>query len=402
MAIVRVKGKRFLEGIKASDFGKEVLERTEGVIAVSTDEELLEAAVKLFKKEEVPYKIDGYMDYQYKGIRIEDANSLSIIKSASEIFSVFLRSSVLIVGEKANELKIFHETLTSFLKEKGEIEAKEEARKKKRAKKLGKKKALKEEIKDLNKSLKSLKKEKASTKEINSLTEKLIKKERKLGDIERDLKELSEKEDTLKLSQLGTSLSGASLEITTGSYLAEYIRCYKLYKIEGVDAVFAEKLDRNIPMFGTWAGIEEFKRNSWGKMSKEELLNRLEMDTHTNKYEPTLSLSTIGLVAENISLDINIFDDVINEGDRKEAPKIKPLAPIKPMHAASMLAGGGNFSKEIILDDEPYLVKAASVKKRQTREVINHKGELVEETIESYEPVLGTYAMYERRLTLLE
>jgi len=81
--------------------------------------------------------------------------------------------------------------------------------------------------------------------------------------------------------------------------------------------------------------------------------------------------------------------------------RLPPLAPIKPMHAASMLAGGiGEFSKEIDLGGEQNLIKAAIVKEFSTRKILMGSKE-IEETVEFYEQKMGVYNLDRRELRVL-
>ena len=78
-----------------------------------------------------------------------------------------------------------------------------------------------------------------------------------------------------------------------------------------------------------------------------------------------------------------------------------PLAPIKPMHAASMLAGGiGEYSKELDLDGHKVLIKAAIVKEYKSRNMIVN-GKDVTETVEFFEQKMGVYNLDRRELRIL-
>ena len=97
------------------------------------------------------------------------------------------------------------------------------------------------------------------------------------------------------------------------------------------------------------------------------------------------------------------FDELFfsEEAHDIEEEVLPPLAPVKPMHAASMLAGGmGSLCKEIQLEGQPHLLKSAIIKQTQTRTVIEGNKEKVE-TVEFFEPKMGVYNKARRELRIL-
>ena len=140
------------------------------------------------------------------------------------------------------------------------------------------------------------------------------------------------------------------------------------------------------------------------KISKGEFLTEIQkkdIDTPSiyNIKQSFIDSDSISLVAkyDNIMPEL-LFSE---EEDGVDEVKLPPLAPIKPMHAASMLAGGmGEYSKEIELRGEKHLIKAAIVKTYNTRTVIMG-GKEIDETVEFYEQKMGDYNLDRRELRIL-
>ena len=141
-----------------------------------------------------------------------------------------------------------------------------------------------------------------------------------------------------------------------------------------------------------------------GKMSKGEFYEEIaKLDVDTPKVadikQSLIEADAIALVAQFDETMSSLYFSEESEGVKEV--KLPPLAPIKPMHAASMLAGGiGEYSKEIDLNGEKHLIKAAIVKTFSTRKILMGTRE-IEETVEFYEQKMGVYNLDRRELRIL-
>jgi len=175
---------------------------------------------------------------------------------------------------------------------------------------------------------------------------------------------------------------------------------FEFYKVKDTPFGFLKKRPELLT-FNTKNAFEvaEIKEISRGEFFT--LIQRMDVDTpKINEMKQNLYDSdTVSIVAETDSS----FEELLfsEEADGVNEVKLPPLAPIKPMHAASMLAGGiGEYSKELELNGEKVLIKAAIVKEFKTRKILMGNKE-VEETVEFYEQKMGVYNIDRRELRIL-
>lgn len=142
-----------------------------------------------------------------------------------------------------------------------------------------------------------------------------------------------------------------------------------------------------------------------GQMTSEEFetfFKKEDIDIQKKIEEIKQSFFDVDSIEIVAKTDFTIKEMMFSEEQNElEEFILPPLAPIKPMHAASMLAGGvGGYSKEMILKGERVLLKAATVKEFKTRKTV-YDGKEVEEVIELYEEKLGIYNLDRRDLRLI-
>ena len=175
---------------------------------------------------------------------------------------------------------------------------------------------------------------------------------------------------------------------------------FEFFQVEGTSFGFLRKRSELLK-FSTNEAINIAKI---GKMSQEEFLqeiSRLDIDTPkvTEIKQSFIDSDSISIVAKySKDMDNMLFSE---EFEGVNEVKLPPLAPIKPMHAASMLAGGlGEFSKEITLGGEKNIIKAAIIKEFKSRKILMGSKE-IEETVEFYEQKMGVYNLDRRELRIL-
>lgn len=95
------------------------------------------------------------------------------------------------------------------------------------------------------------------------------------------------------------------------------------------------------------------------------------------------------------------FEEMSFSEETNEDIILPPLAPIKPMHAASMLAGGiGEFYKEVILNNDRIAIKAAIVKELVQRDSLIN-GKQITEIVETQNQKLGVYNLEDFNFKML-
>lgn len=125
--------------------------------------------------------------------------------------------------------------------------------------------------------------------------------------------------------------------------------------------------------------------------------NDLNLKNSNNIEQDLVNVEAIELVCGE---DDSFLDLTFSEENDKTVI-LPPLTKIKPMHAASMLAGGiGEYYKEVVLDNEPVAIKAAIVKELTKRTTIQ-QGKEIEETIELNNQKLGVYNLMDFSFRLL-
>ena len=175
---------------------------------------------------------------------------------------------------------------------------------------------------------------------------------------------------------------------------------FEFYKIKDSSLGFLKRREELLA-FNTKNVFEVAEIKEISKGEFYEMLKKLDIDTPkvNDLKQQLVDSETISIVAEeDQSFEELLFSE---EEEGVKEMRLPPLAPIKPMHAASMLAGGiGEYSKELILDGEKVLIKAAIVKEFKTRKTIVQNKE-VEEVVEFYEQKMGVYNIDRRDLKIL-
>ena len=190
------------------------------------------------------------------------------------------------------------------------------------------------------------------------------------------------------------------LEISEFEYGWQVFRRAEVFRImDGEEPLFWFFKKR--PERLQWSKIKAVETAEIKDISLEEFMeffNKNNIDSLKEGLKQDLNIESISFIAFlDRELDLLFSEDT--EGVKEV--NLPPLAPIKPMHAASMLAGGiGEFSKEILLDGEKTLIKAAIVKDYQSRIVIKDNKE-VEEVVETFNQKLGVYNIERRELKIL-
>lgn len=165
------------------------------------------------------------------------------------------------------------------------------------------------------------------------------------------------------------------------------LRRFKYCKVDGTEWGIMIKRDKdlsftseNIRLLSTETiSLDEFKE--FLSISDKDFKNAQNITQSFFDYD------TPALVAD---IDDSIFDLEFNENELEDI-KLVPLTGIKPMFAASMLAGGiGEYFQEVILDGERIAIKGAMVKSTVERKTLLNGKEIVE-VIESNSQKLGVY-----------
>lgn len=176
---------------------------------------------------------------------------------------------------------------------------------------------------------------------------------------------------------------------------------FDLYKIEGTSySIFIKKESSMKYSYDALDSLDIDK-----KMSIEDFKEFFDKNEKNEKvlenYRPSIqgNFEFMDVYSENDNIFsgkewvYSEFDDDYDE-DEEALP---PLAPIKPMHAASILSGGMKFSKEIKTEEGYLLIKSAPVKVfSEKTKIIN--GKKILETYQQRETILAFYNLDQREL----
>jgi len=175
---------------------------------------------------------------------------------------------------------------------------------------------------------------------------------------------------------------------------------FDLYQIEGTNYSIFIKKDE--PLKYTYDNLDSLDIDK--KMSRDDFISIFKKYEKNEKslesFRPIISTNYefMDLLAENRAFFdgkdwIYSEDEIISE----EEDMLPSLAPIKPMHAASILSGGLKFSKEIKTDDGYILIKSAPVKVF-TEKIKVMNGKKITEVYQQNETKLAFYNLNTRDL----
>ena len=177
---------------------------------------------------------------------------------------------------------------------------------------------------------------------------------------------------------------------------------FEYLNIEGTRFGILKK--RVEPLKYTYGNLESL--NVDGVISRDDFLKFFKEHEQNEKvldnYRPSLAMNSefLDLISENFNLEDREYW-IYNEDEdtsiiREDLPF---LAPIKPMHAASILLAGMNFSKKVKTDKGVFLIKSAPVKVYAEREqVIN--GKRITTIIQTHDTKLGFYDLDQRKFEM--
>ncbi len=181
------------------------------------------------------------------------------------------------------------------------------------------------------------------------------------------------------------------------SLVWKVLRRFEYLQVKGTNLGLLKKREQDLTF-----NIENLESLSTGEISVEEFyefVNKSNVNSASSNdmKQSFADPAALELFAE---MDFSIEELVFSE-ETEESVILPPLAPIKPMHAASMLAGGiGEYYREVMLHGERVAIKAAIVKEPTTRTTVIN-GREIKETIEQQIQKLGVYNIDRREFKLL-
>jgi len=181
------------------------------------------------------------------------------------------------------------------------------------------------------------------------------------------------------------------------SLVWKVLRRFEYLEVKGTNLGLMRKREQELTFT-----IENLASLSTGEISQDDFyafVNKNNIDG-ISSHEMKQSFSDYSALELFASIDFSMNELMFSE-ETEESFILPPLAPIKPMHAASMLAGGiGEYYREVNLNGEKVAIKAAIVKEPTTRvTVIN--GRETKEVIEQQTQKLGVYNLDRREFRLL-
>ena len=176
------------------------------------------------------------------------------------------------------------------------------------------------------------------------------------------------------------------------------LKRYEIFQIADTEFFFFKKRNKNL--LSTTKQIVDLWTNNpvVGTMSINELNSiiddhkKIKLKNSEKMVQKSKSVSQIDFLSSVSQVHME-DEDFLFEEKILEEENLVPLTAIKPMHAASILKGGGvTMFKEIVMDGHRYALKSALVKERTTK-TINLNGVRTEVTVEQLSPSLGAYNM---------
>lgn len=176
------------------------------------------------------------------------------------------------------------------------------------------------------------------------------------------------------------------------------LKRFRYCQVEGSTWGLLIKRDEDLSFSNKVILENEFKE----KITEVEFLEFLRVNDINLKNSNNIEQDLVSVDAIELACgEDDSFLDLCFSEENDKTIMLPPLTKIKPMHAASMLAGGiGEYYKEVILDNEPVAIKAAIVKEITKRNSIQN-GREIEETIELNNQKLGVYNLTDFTFKLL-
>lgn len=179
---------------------------------------------------------------------------------------------------------------------------------------------------------------------------------------------------------------------------------FEIITIEGTDFNLLKK--REEPLNYSYEALNLLSENGGtGTMSREEFLEFFTKNEKNEKvlenHRPSFSYISdefLDIFAESAFSNNNawIYEEETTEEEEEALPS---LAPIKPMHAASIFSGGMKFSQEIKTDEGYLLIKSAPVKTfTEKKRIFN--GKEITEVYQQQETKLAFYNLSTRSLEM--
>lgn len=199
------------------------------------------------------------------------------------------------------------------------------------------------------------------------------------------------------------SLISYALDFQDGWYL---VKRFKVLQVEGTSLFFLKRR-KEMLNYSAKDILEAHEADDYfGKISIEQF-NAIIDEFQGKKGKNADNIVQKAKVTEQVdflsecSLTHVEDKDLLFKEDLLIEEPLPPLTAIKPMHAASMLAGGiGAIFKMVVLDGDQYAIKSALVKER-IEKTINLNGVSTLTVIEQLSPSLGAYNMDKLELKML-
>lgn len=175
------------------------------------------------------------------------------------------------------------------------------------------------------------------------------------------------------------------------------LRRFRFCKVTGTEWGLLIKREKDLTFTIDNLGILELE-----EISKDEFLSFIEKNDVDFKASQGIKQSFFDMDTPELLAAIDTsLSELIYEEDENEDIHLVPLAPIKPMHAASMLAGGlGEYYNEVILDGDVVALKGAMVKESIERKTLL-QGKEITEIIETQTQKLGVYNLSDFSFSLM-
>jgi hypothetical protein len=181
------------------------------------------------------------------------------------------------------------------------------------------------------------------------------------------------------------------------SLVWKILRRFEYLQVLGTNLGLMKKREKEL-MFN----VKNLSEISVGEISIDDFYEYINSHNVDSASAKELKQSFADPVAVELFADVDFtITDLMFSEETDESIILPPLAPIKPMHAASMLAGGiGEYYKEVILNGETVALKAAIVKEPTSRTTVIN-GREVTEVIEQNIQKLGVYNTLRREFRIL-
>lgn len=175
------------------------------------------------------------------------------------------------------------------------------------------------------------------------------------------------------------------------------LKRFRFCKVKGTEYGLLIKREKDLTL-----SLDNLAMLALEDIEKEEFLSFIEANDVDFKASQNIKQSFFDMDAPELLAAIDTsLSELIYEEDENEDIHLVPLAPIKPMHAASMLAGGlGEYYNEVILDGDVVALKGAMVKESIERKTLL-QGKEITEIIETQTQKLGVYNLSDFSFSLM-